>query len=54
MNPITQGIKHVGLTVDDLDQTTRFFVEALGWQESGRDESYPRTSVWDGTARLTL
>jgi lactoylglutathione lyase len=52
--PFTQGLNHLGLAVRDLDATTRFFVEALGWAESGRDESYPRTAVSDGSVRLTL
>lgn len=50
----TRGINHLGLSVADLDQTARFFVEVLGWTEGPRDESYPRTSVTDGTCRLTL
>jgi hypothetical protein len=31
-----------------------FFIEALGWEESGYDPSYPRTAVSDGVVRLTL
>ena len=31
-----------------------FFVDGLGWTESGRDESYPRSVVSDGKVRLTL
>jgi hypothetical protein len=31
-----------------------FIVEGLGWKESGRDDSYPRTAVSDGVVRLTL
>lgn len=52
--PQTLGINHLGLAVADLDDTTCFFVEVLGWQESGRDLDYPRTSVSDGCVRLTL
>lgn len=50
----TQGINHLGLTVLDLDLTTGFFTEALGWSLLARDDTYPRTTVSDGTARLTL
>jgi catechol 2,3-dioxygenase-like lactoylglutathione lyase family enzyme len=50
----TYGINHTGLAVRDLDATTRFFTHVLGWEESGRDDSYPRTSVSDGVSRLTL
>ena len=50
----TRGLNHLGLAVQNLDATRDFFVELLGWQESGRDEGYPRTAVSDGTLRLTL
>lgn len=50
----TQGINHLGLSVKDLDQTVSFFVDCLGWEETGRDESYPRSAVSDGIVRLTL
>lgn len=50
----TQGINHLGLSVKNLDQTVAFFVDCLGWEESGRDESYPRSAVSDGCIRLTL
>lgn len=50
----TKGINHLGLTVSDLDQTTAFFTDCLGWEMLARDDSYPRTTVSDGTCRLTL
>jgi len=50
----TMGINHLGLTVRDLDQTTNFFTGCLGWEMLARDDSYPRTTVSDGTCRLTL
>ena len=50
----TSGLNHLGLAVNNLDQTARFFVDCLGWDESGRDDSYPRTAVSDGKVRLTL
>lgn len=52
--PETRGINHLGLSVLDLDSSARFFTKALGWTESGRDNSYPRTAVSDGQVRLTL
>src|SRR5688572_22150121 len=52
--PATKGINHVGLAVLNLEQTAAFFVDGLGWQESGRDPTYPRTAVSDGHVRLTL
>ncbi|UXY16258.1 VOC family protein [Chitiniphilus purpureus] len=50
----TKGLHHLGLAVFNLADTTRFFVEGLGWTESGRDDSYPRTMVTDGHVKLTL
>ena len=50
----TRGLNHLGLSVSDLDATARFFTDCLGWTESGRDLSYPRTAVSDGAVRLTL
>ena len=52
--PATRGINHLGLSVLDLDRSTDFFVNALGWTESGRDDAYPRTAVGDGHVRITL
>jgi lactoylglutathione lyase len=50
----TQGINHLGLSVKNLDQTVTFYTDCLGWEESGRDDSYPRSAVSDGNVRLTL
>ena len=50
----TQGINHLGLSVKNLGKTVSFFVDCLGWEESGKDESYPRSAVSDGNIRLTL
>jgi len=52
--PHTQGLNHLGLAVSDLAATTQFFTTCLGWEESGRDDGYPRTAVSDGVVRLTL
>ncbi len=52
--PATIGMNHLGLTVRDLDVTTDFFVNAMGWKELARDETYPRTTVSDGKVRFTL
>lgn len=52
--PETRGLNHLGLSVLNLESSARFFVEGLGWAESGRDTSYPRTAVSDGLVRLTL
>lgn len=50
----TSGMDHLGLTVRNVDQTTRFFADVLGWDVKARDPSYPRSTVTDGTVRLTL
>lgn len=50
----TRGLNHLGLTVRDLEQTTTFFVDVLGWDVTARDDGYPRTTVTDGALRLTL
>ena len=50
----TSGLNHLGLSVRDLNQSVEFFVTCLGWTESGRDMSYPRSAVSDGIIRLTL
>ncbi len=50
----TLGIDHLGLSVKDLSKSLDFFVNTLGWKETGHDASYPRSAVSDGTCRLTL
>ena len=50
----TIGMNHLGLTVRDLNQTTTFFRDVLRWDVTAEDQSYPRTTVTDGTVRLTL
>ena len=50
----TKGVNHIGLAVRNLAETRAFFVDLLGWKESGYDASYPRTAVSDGVVRLTL
>ena len=51
---LTRGINHTGLSVRNLDDTVAFFTDVLGWTETGRDDSYPRSAVSDGHSRLTL
>lgn len=50
----TKGINHLGLSVNNLEETQAFFVDLLGWEASGYDKSYPRIAVSDGDIRLTL
>lgn len=51
---MTNGFNHVGLSVTDLEKSTKFFTETLGWRLSGRDEEYPATFLTDGEMFLTL
>jgi lactoylglutathione lyase len=51
---MTSGFNHVGLAVTDLESSTSFFTETLGWSLSGRDEEYPATFLTDGEMFLTL
>jgi len=50
----THGCHHIGLSVNKIDDTARFFTECLGWQEVGRDSSYPAIFVSDGFVMATL
>lgn len=52
--PATLGVHHVGLAVTDLEASTAFFVEGLGWQLGGRDPAYPATFVSDGVVLVSL
>lgn len=50
----TSGIHHLGLTVADLDVTTNFFVDCLGWKVVREVPEYPAKFVSDGSAVFTL
>ena len=51
---LTRGMNHVGLTVSNLDKSTAFFTETLGWEEVGGYADYPSKFVTDGEMFLTL
>jgi catechol 2,3-dioxygenase-like lactoylglutathione lyase family enzyme len=51
---VTQGIHHLGLTVEDIQAARDFFVEALGFQEVGQKPDYPAIFISDGNVMLTL
>tara|TARA_R100001377_G_scaffold26594_1_gene14324 strand:+ start:867 stop:1370 length:504 start_codon:yes stop_codon:yes gene_type:complete len=53
-SPITQGINHLGLTVSNLEKSTLFFTETLGWKVVGGYDDYPSKFVTDGKLFLTL
>ena len=51
---LTQGAHHLGLTVPNLQQTRRFFLDTLGFQQVGEMPDYPAVFVSDGTIMITL
>ena len=50
----TKGVHHLGLTVPDVDETKRFFVNVLGYDFVGKRDDYPAAFVTDGTTMITL
>ena len=54
MSPWTQGLHHLGLTVDDLRAAHDFFTGALGFKTVGKNEDYPAVFVTDGVTMITL
>lgn len=54
MTAATMGIDHIGLTVANLEASTRLFAECLGWRVFGSNPAYPAAYVTDGTAKITL
>lgn len=51
---MTQGLSHLGLTVSQLDETTAFFTDTLGWKIAGEKPAYPAKFVTDGKMFVTL
>lgn len=51
---LTEGAHHVGLTVPHLEETRRFFVDVLGYQQVGEIADYPAVFVSDGDIMITL
>jgi catechol 2,3-dioxygenase-like lactoylglutathione lyase family enzyme len=54
MQHCTQGIHHLGLTVQDIHKTSAFFCHQLGFEVVGEKLDYPAIFVADGTIMLTL
>ncbi len=50
----TSGAHHVGLTVRDLEEATRFFVDVLGYEKVGEVPDYPAAFVTDGNIMIAL
>jgi catechol 2,3-dioxygenase-like lactoylglutathione lyase family enzyme len=53
-HPRTQGVHHVGLTVPALEETRRFFLDALGCTQVGEAPDYPAAFLTDGHVMITL
>ncbi len=54
ISAVTQGVHHLGLTVEDIHATRDFFVAALGFSEVGQKTDYPAIFISDGSVMLTL
>lgn len=52
--PLTLGVDHIGLAVQNLEASEGFFVNCLGWKKVGGKPEYPSAFVSDGTSVLTL
>jgi len=52
--PRVGDVDHVGLTVTDLEATTAFFTDTLGFKLIKRDDEYPATFVSNGEVLITL
>lgn len=51
---LTDGCHHIGLTVNNLENSAAFFTGCLGWHEVRRDDSYPAIFVSDGNVMVSL
>jgi len=51
---LTQGVHHIGLTVNDLLKTSKFFTEVLGFKKVGEKPDYPAHIVSDGQIVISL
>lgn len=53
-SPRTAGFHHIGLAVRDLDLSSRFFRECLGWRITGEKPNHPAISVTTCHSLVTL
>lgn len=51
---LTIGAHHIGLSVPNVEETRKFFCEALGYTTVGGIADYPAHFVSDGTTLITL
>ena len=50
----TLGLNHIGLAVSDLEASTAFFIDTLGFRAAGGDPEYPSNFVFNGEIFVTL
>ena len=50
----TSSIHHLGLTVSNLNATTKFFVDCLGWSLVKEVPDYPANFISNGESFFTL
>ena len=51
---VTKGVHHVGLTVPNLNETRRFFIDTLAYNQVGEILDYPAVFLTDGATMVTL
>lgn len=51
---ITKGAHHVGLTVTNLDEARRFFVDTLRYKQVGEIPDYPAVFLSDDSTMIAL
>lgn len=54
IDPVTQGLHHLGLTVPSLELTKAFFIDVLHFEQVGEVPDYPAAFLSDGSVMLTL
>ena len=54
MGAITSGVHHIGLTVKDLSRSKEFFIDTLGFKQTGEIADYPAVFLSDDSIMLTL
>jgi catechol 2,3-dioxygenase-like lactoylglutathione lyase family enzyme len=54
IQPVTEGVHHLGLTVPDLVRASDFFIDVLHFAQVGELPDYPAIFLSDGKVMLTL
>mmetsp|Transcript_37416 Transcript_37416/g.72096 ORF Transcript_37416/g.72096 Transcript_37416/m.72096 type:complete len:138 (-) Transcript_37416:236-649(-) len=51
---LIRGVHHIGLTVNDMDATLKFFIEVLGYSLKSHVPADPSYAVSNGKSMITL